>query len=369
MTANVPAPSVAPRRKRGDDIELLVPAPAPASETWAPALLDVLTSRAGTRVSFVRGPETGAHTDGPWAFHCELAADRGALPPAWCGRLTLRLGDGDSELRREEAALRFCSAHGLGVPEAIARVQLGPAEDDGTGLRATHALVVGVPDLVPLPELIRANLRYNNELITGCARAHAALHDLDSRELESSVPVLSIGDELERIDNRRFGARVDWLRANAPRPARRALCHGGYVPFCASGPASDAWEEVGGPGGGLVISNWCGAILAERECDVGHTLVALWMLPSFAKTRADRTMMKMVRNVVTNGYRVGYSEAAPLDLDRLRFWQAFHALHALARLEGAYDASGSPFAAPERAPLPASMAPELDRMFTMQRRR
>jgi hypothetical protein len=369
MSANVPAPSAAPLRKGGADIELLVPAPAPAIESWAPALLDALSSCAGTPVSFLRGPELGAHADGPWAFHFELAGSGPrALPPAWSGPLSLRLGDGDAELRREEAALRFCRTGGLSVPEVLASLDLGASGNDSSDLRATHALVTRVPDSLPLPELVEDNLRRSDELINGFARHHAALHDFDPDGLESCVPVLSVADELQRVDEDRFGAHVDWLRAHTHPSARIALCHGTYQPFCISGPPSDQWDEVGGPGGGLTISNWCGAILAEREFDVGYTLVALWMLPSFAKTRPHRTAMKMIRNTISNRYRVEYSSVAPLDLERLRFWQAFHALLGMARLGGAYDDDGSPFAAPHRAPLAAAMGPELDRLLTMLRR-
>jgi hypothetical protein len=368
MTASVPAPSAAPRRRSGTDIELLVPAPAPTIESWTPALLDALTACAGVRVSFAREPELGTYSDGPWAFHCELTTDRGDLPPAWSGRLTLRLGDGDAELRREEAALRVCRANGLGVPEVLACVELGATENDGTELRATYALVTRAPDLIPLPDLVADNLRHSDEVVNGFALHHAALHDFDAQGLERCVPVLSITDEIERIDERRFGAHLDWLRAHTPPSARRTLCHGTYQPFCVTGPPSHRWDEVGGPGADLVILNWCGATLAEREFDVGYTLVALWMLPSFAKTRHERTAMKMVRNTVSNRYRLEYSSVAPLDLDRLRFWQAFHALLGMARLADAYDDEGSSFAVPQRAPLPATMGPELDRLFKMLRR-
>jgi hypothetical protein len=365
MSTHVPTPSAASRPKRSGDIELLVPAPAPPVETWAPALLDALTACAGVRVSFSCGPELGAHADGPWAFHFELTAERGALPPAWSGRLTVRLGDGDAELKREEAAVRLCRAHDLRVPEVLACVDLGARTDDGTDLRASHALVTRVPDLIALPELVEDNLRYSDELVDGFARHHAAFHDIDPQGLESCVPVLSIAEELERIDERRFGAHVDWLRTHARSSARRKLCHGAYQPFCVSGPPAERWDEIGGPGSNLTTSNWCGAILAEREFDVGYTLVSLWMLPSFAKSRHERTAMKMIRNTVSNRYRLEYSTVAPLDFERLRFWQAFHALLGVARLAGAYDDEGSPFAAPHRAPLPAAMRPELDRLFTM----
>jgi hypothetical protein len=280
----------------------------------------------------------------------------------------VRLADRDAEARREDMALRFCEAHDLGAPRVLARVGLdGPPPVD-TELRATHALVTRVPDLVPLPELIGYNLRYSDELLGGFARAHAALHACDPGGLEEFVPTLSVADELERIDGRRFAKELDWLRANAPAPTRRVLCHGGYQPLCASGPAPDRWEELGGPGCGLVAANWCGAVLAEREFDVGFTLACFWMAPYFAPDRSERTALKLIRNTLSNRYRLEYTAVAPLDPDALRFWLGFHAVRGMARLAGAYDYTGSLFAAPERGILPSVIAPELGRLFKMQRR-
>jgi hypothetical protein len=363
-----PIPLATRRRKGGPDIEPVYPAPAPAIETWASALLEALAPCVGSRVSFASGPELEDHMRGPWAFRFELASERGPLPPAWRGQLTLRLGDGDAELRREEAAIRLCAAHDIGVPTVLALVDLGPSQNAGSELRATHALITRVPDLVWLPELIGFNASRGEALLRGFARAHVAVHGCDARELEASVPILSLAEELARIDERRFGAELAWLRDNAPPPAPNVLCHGNYQPFCVVGPGPASWDEVGGPGCGLITSNWCTALIAEREFDVGFTLVAFWMAPFFVRNRSERTAIKLIRNTLSNQYRLGYMAAAPIDRDRVRFWQAFHAVRGMARLADAYDYQGSPFSAPERGSLPNVIAPQLERLFKMQHR-
>ena len=142
------------------------------------------------------------------------------------------------------------------------------------------------------------------------------------------------------------------------------LCHGGYQPLCVYGPPPDAWAAHGGPGKGLTVGNWCGAVLAEAEFDVAFTLVAFWSAHCFAKNRSERTAIKMIRNTLLNTYKVGYQARHELDPDRLRFWQAFHALRGLARLGGAYDPVGSPFAPQDRGPLPDQLEAELERHFT-----
>jgi hypothetical protein len=280
----------------------------------------------------------------------------------------VRLGDGELELRREEAAMKFCAEHGIGVPSVLAFAALADSDHAGSGLRATHALVTRVPDLVPLPDLIGYNPKQGDALLGGLGRNHAAIHDCDARGLGSNVPVLSLADELDRIDERRFGPELAWLRNNLPPPAPTVLCHGNYQPFCVFGPGPARWEEFGGPGCGLITSNWCSALIAEREFDVGYTLVAFWIAPFFSPSRSERTAIKLIRNTLSSRYRLGYAATAGLDMERIRFWQAFHALRGVARLAEAYDYDGSPFAAPERGPLPTVIAPQLERLFKMQHR-
>ena len=75
--------------------------------------------------------------------------------------------------------------------------------------------------------------------------------------------------------------------------------------------------------------------------------------------------MKMIRTSLSNSYRRAYLERCPLDLDRLRFWQALHALRGVARLQGAYRYPGSPFEVAERGELPAELGPQLGRHFAL----
>ena len=105
------------------------------------------------------------------------------------------------------------------------------------------------------------------------------------------------------------------------------------------------------------------AVLAEREFDVAYTLVALWSAPFFAKNRPERTAIKMIRNTLINTYKLGYEDAHPFDQDRVRFWEAFHVLRGIARLQGVYDSASSPFAPPDRGNLPTELARELPRRY------
>jgi len=71
----------------------------------------------------------------------------------------------------------------------------------------------------------------------------------------------------------------------------------------------------------------------------------------------------MIRNTLINTYKLGYEDANPFDPDRVRFWEAFHVLRGIARLQGVYDSTGSPFAPPDRGMLPTELAGELPRRY------
>jgi hypothetical protein len=177
------------------------------------------------------------------------------------------------------------------------------------------------------------------------------------------LPVIDAGEEVARIDPVSLPKERRWLDEHLPSHATRVLCHGGYQPMSVFGPPPEDWEAHGGVGRGLVTTNWCGAVLAEPEFDVAYTLVALWSAPFFAKNRAERTAIKMIRNTLVTTYKQGYVDVHPLDPERVRFWEAFHVLRGVARLAGGYDGNGSPFAPPDRGTLPTELAAELPRRF------
>jgi hypothetical protein len=218
---------------------------------------------------------------------------------------------------------------------------------------------------VALPDLIGFNLQHSDELLRGFAVHQADIHRLRPDDLgsEHPVPVVDAADEVARIDGARLAAERRYLEQQLRPPDAVTLCHGGYQPMSVFGPPPEEWEAHGGPRKGLVAVNWCGAVLAEPEFDVAYTLVALWSAPYFAKNRAERTAIKMIRNTLVNTYKLGYGDERELDWGRVRFWEAFHVLRGIARFQDAYDAEGSPFVATDRGRLPDELAAELPRRF------
>jgi hypothetical protein len=111
------------------------------------------------------------------------------------------------------------------------------------------------------------------------------------------------------------------------------------------------------------VSNWRNAVVAEREFDVGLTLMAFWVAPMYVEHRALRAQFKMIRNKLASRYLRSYADHGPLDAGRVAFWQAFHAQRLVAQINGAYEGTGSPFLPVDPAVLPKGVEKELARLF------
>jgi aminoglycoside phosphotransferase (APT) family kinase protein len=306
------------------------------------------------------------HPHGPWAFQCRLrrGSASGTGQPTSDDRdefdLVVRLAPERASVEREAAVMRLVLGHGGGATAVHAVVALENEAGDQLWALASEP-VTGIA----LPELIGFNLQHSDDLLRGFAVRQADIHGLPLDDLgpEQPVPVVRAGDEIARIDGSRLAAERRWLEQQLHSSGELALCHGGYQPMSVFGPPPEEWETNGGPGTGLVAVNWCGAVLAEPEFDVAYTLVALWSAPYFAKNRAERTAIKMIRNTLVNTYKLGYGDARELSWERVRFWEAFHVLRGIARFQDAYDPTGSPFLAGDRGRLPDELETELPRRF------
>jgi hypothetical protein len=337
---------------------------APAVTSWSGALLAACSSVAGTSLRYAVEPSQLDQAQGVWGYGCRFVGSDGP----WGGPLTVRLATRRRDLEREAAAMRLSAAGGGGAADVLAVVELQVPPEEATvpGEAGLFALVSTALGGVPLPELIGFNLHHSDDLLKGFAAHHDTIHRLPLSELpaDCAIPRLEAAAEVDRIDRRRYPIERRWLDEHLPAAAGElSLCHGGYQPLCVSGPPAADWAAHGGPGKGLRVANWSRAVLAEPEFDVAFTLVAFWSAPFFAKNRAERTAIKMIRNTLLNTYRQGYGALRQVDADRLNFWRAFHALRGMARLDGAYDGTGSAFETQDRGPLPDELGPELARYF------
>ena len=338
------------------------PTTAPPVDQWSDALLDALEKATGAPAAFAEAPTALDHSEGPWAFRCRL--DRAVVWPDAgpddqdSDELALRLAPDPASLECEAAVMREVHErlNGAVCVHAVVQLRDGP--------EPLWALLRDEVGGVDLPELIGFNLHHSDALLRGFAARQAEIHALGVSELTAAgLPVIDAAEEVARIDAAGLSKQRRWLDEHRPEPSARVLCHGTYQPMSVFGPPPEDWDAYGGVGRGLVTTNWCAAVLAEREFDVAYSLVALWSAPFFAKNRPERTAIKMIRNTLINTYKIGYEEAHTVDPDRVRFWEAFHVLRGIARMEGVYDSVHSPFAPPDRGILPTELATELPRRF------
>ncbi len=335
-------------------------APTGAGPVWSPALLAALEPVIGVPVAYTAPPRELTPEPLPETYGFQLGTTGASgLPGEWEGRKLVRLSPDERGLTREASALAVSHAAGLAAPVARALVAL-----DGTGPAEAFALVTDRPSGLPMLELIGPHLNYFDSVLAGFAQHHATLHSRTAGIIApEAVPTVDVLDVLGRIDADRYPAQVTWLRSQLSDPGQPVLCHGGYEPRCVSGPGPDTWDTYGGPGQGLTIANWRHAAVAEREYDVGLTLMAFWVAPMFVDHRALRAQFKMIRNKLASRYLRSYADHGTLDDRKVAFWQAFHAQRVVAQLNGAYAEQGSPFAPPAEGDVPKGLEKELARLF------
>jgi aminoglycoside phosphotransferase (APT) family kinase protein len=276
-------------------------------------LRDDLAAHLGAAVTFTEPPRRLDTSFGPFAVGCRLAASR-ALPDEWDASLVLR-----AEGAAAEATVLDAAAHlPCRVPALVAPAV--PVSDDLGG----SVLVATWPDGTDFVEIIGRDPDRARDLFQRLARTQAALHDTGSAQVGPGVPVFDLAAELDALGPA-FEAEAGWLRANAPTPAGEpVLCHGGLTPLVASLEADDDATP-------FTVRNWSAAVLAEPELDLGWSLLSFWIAPFFANTRSERRGMIMIRDGLANLFRTGYEAARPVDAERVRYWQAFHAARGAAR--------------------------------------
>ncbi|GAB4013691.1 phosphotransferase family protein [Nocardioides ultimimeridianus] len=133
----------------------------------------------------------------------------------------------------------------------------------------------------------------------------------------------SLADPEPEVDTGLVRAMLARLRAIDPGPLEPVPCHGDFTPVTVRfDPADHRAVAVGG---------WAGAVLSDREYDVAFTELGFWASAYLSDDPGRRTLMKVARSFLLNGYRAGYAAVAGHpDPHRLGCWAAFHACRLLA---------------------------------------
>ncbi len=156
---------------------------------------------------------------------------------------------------------------------------------------------------------------------------HARLHALDAAELrraleaagvdsmgwEASVSLDWMRTEIDalRLDGLRDA--LDWLIANRPpAPARLAICHGDFHPL---NIMMDGRTVSG-------VLDWAGARIGDPAWDVGATLALFGQGPVGMPAPVLRAI-GVLRRWLLGRYIRAYSTAMPLDMDAVRYYEAY----------------------------------------------
>jgi aminoglycoside phosphotransferase (APT) family kinase protein len=313
------------------------PAPdAGAGARWAAdAALAAARAARGDGVVLAAPAEISASGFGPDAYTCRLAGDH---PAPWDGPVVVRVhppGRGGQALARELAWHRFCAAGGVAVPDVLG-VEDGEAREvaapDGPA-----TLVMARGPAQSLIERMGENFTHIPQLIALMGEVQARLHGLPTAGAPPDAGLGPLDDLAARVAAAPDGgdtlaAALGWLTAHDRPGARRVVCHGDFQP--------SAVRLAGDDLAGAVVVNWSAARLAEPECDVALTQLMFWSAPYLAPGRAQRAMLKSVRDMLVDGYRSAYEAHAGLDETRMRWWAAFHALAWSVRLTAAGSGGG-----------------------------
>jgi aminoglycoside phosphotransferase (APT) family kinase protein len=218
-------------------------------------------------------------------------------------------------MQDEFALIRAAAEAGVAVPEPLA------FEPDGgrfgsPGLLMGHVEGTSVaPRILRKPEFESARSSLTGQLAEALARIHA----IDPAELDvvlppsDSDPALAQIEEWERqldeigepLPAVELGLR--WLRTNAPEPAEARLVHGDFR----------LGNFIVDADGLAAVIDWELAHLGDPAEDIGWLCIRSWRFGN------DDRPVGGVGNL--EGFIAAYESAggAPVDRDRVRYWEAF----------------------------------------------
>ncbi|HET8945096.1 MAG TPA: phosphotransferase, partial [Dehalococcoidia bacterium] len=80
------------------------------------------------------------------------------------------------------------------------------------------------------------------------------------------------------------------------------------------------------------VLDWSDAAIGDRHHDLARTLALFWLAPPLSRSRAERILLTAARGYLGRRYVRCYEQQMPVERERLRYWQAFHAAKAWAQV-------------------------------------
>lgn len=305
------------------------------------AVAEVLRARAAGRWGKVRVAEPPTPIGGGFDSYIHLVhLEGGALPAAWAAPLVVRLlpsPDREPQAHREAEAQGWAASVGYAAPQVLEVI----GSDDGFGLPTQ--VIERAPGTTMLEALTAKPWRMFR-LVDQLARLQLQLHALPTdtwpgerknRALVDQRLALprKVASELDDDELRRALERAEGLLPVA-MSGLAVVCHGDFHPL-----------NVMVDGDAASVIDWTDAGLGPREGDLSRTLLLFRVASIAAKSTAERVVLRAVGPRMARRYRRTYTAEVPLDGERMRAWEALHALHGWSQVRmlhaGGFDGKSS----------------------------
>jgi aminoglycoside phosphotransferase (APT) family kinase protein len=286
-----------------------------------------------------------------YAFRLE-----GDGPEEWLRPLVLRVYSGTEhalKARREHDIQSWVSSQGFPAPSPLV---LDISRDY---LSRPFMIMERMPG-VTLLEKMRNPLALGG-IIRKMAALQVRLHRLSPEGCPLAAEPSRIDRDLDelRADADRYGlvelqGPLSWLEAEQGRVAggEVSVTHNDFHPL----------NLIIDGRGDLSLVDWSEAALCDPNRDVARTLGIFQMAPLLV-TGVERQLLRLLRPYVLRTYRRAYSASMPLDEPRLRYWQAYFAIHAIARVTIARDPRSEEEGVRQDLSLSPSLVPALHQYF------
>ena len=292
-------------------------------EPMAAALRSYIEERLGREVRLDPAPRRIARGMRTEVFAFEVAgglttgASAGALGP-WSKPLVLRLISNDqpaSAIEYEAAVYRFLRERAYPVPELLA------SDASGVVLGQPFAIMERAPGR-PIHQLALKNPMTAFRLATAFADAHVAMHRLSVDGFPSQRAAPSVERQIESYrgwlgETEANRETFAWLedRKSAVLPEQPAVTHNNYHPV----------NAIVDEQGRLQVIDWAGADVGDRHGDVADALVFMRTEPIREPGILRSLARRVGRWVFVRRYLSRYTQQYPLDVQRLRYWEALRA--------------------------------------------
>ncbi len=294
--------------------------------TAADAVGSWLAGRFGGRVDLLGTPSTAG--DGYDTSVHFVRYGGQVLPAEWRRDLVLRIHptvDRSGLAEHEAAAQNWCAARGYPAPRVLAVFGAGDLLD----------LPVQVVERAPGDTMLAATMRRPwraPALLRRLARLHASLHALPVegfppaaggaavtlavrrlQPVHTWIPRLPAADAAALADGlERLGTILPLLDVDDP-----SVCHGDMHPL----------NVLVDRRGTETVIDWTDVALGDPLGDVARTALLFEVARVAASSPPERAVLGAAGGWMRTTYLDAYRARRPIDGERLRRWQAVHALH------------------------------------------